>query len=108
MAYIKTNIEGTYNVLEAARAYQTEQVVITSTSETYGSAQYVPIDENHPKVGQSPYSATKIAADQLAYSYFASFDLPVKIVRPLIHMDLDSPLEQLFQILSRKLYLIRR
>ena len=82
MAYIKTNIEGTYNVLEAARACQTEQVVITSTSETYGSAQYVPIDENHPKVGQSPYSATKIAADQLAYSYFASFDLPVKIVRP--------------------------
>ena len=62
MAYIKTNIEGTYNVLEAARAYQTEQVVITSTSETYGSAQYVPIDENHPKVGQSPYSATKIVA----------------------------------------------
>ena len=56
--------------------------MITSTSETYGTAQYVPIDENHPLVGQSPYAASKIAADQLALSYFRSFDLPVKIVRP--------------------------
>ena len=54
----------------------------TSTSETYGTAQYVPIDEKHPLVGQSPYAASKIAADQIAYSYFASFDLPVKIIRP--------------------------
>jgi len=82
LAYIETNINGTYNVLQAARAYQLKNVIITSTSETYGTAQYVPIDEVHPKVGQSPYSATKIAADQLAISYFRSFDLPVKVVRP--------------------------
>jgi len=82
LAYIRTNVEGTYNVLEAAKNIDLEQVLITSTSETYGTAQYVPIDENHPMVGQSPYSATKIAADQLAISYYRSFDLPVKIVRP--------------------------
>jgi NAD dependent epimerase/dehydratase len=81
-AYIKTNIEGTYNVLESARKNNLSNVIITSTSETYGSAQYVPICENHPLVGQSPYSASKIAADQLAISYNKSFDLPVKIVRP--------------------------
>ncbi len=82
LAYIRTNMEGTYNVLEAAKNLNIEQVLITSTSETYGTAQYVPIDENHPLVGQSPYSASKIAADQLAISYYKSFELPVKIVRP--------------------------
>ena len=82
LAYIRTNLEGTYNVLESAKNKNLDQVVITSTSETYGTAQYVPIDEEHPLVGQSPYSASKIAADQLAISYFRSFDLPVKIVRP--------------------------
>ena len=82
LAYIRTNIEGTYNVLESAKNLDLDEVLITSTSETYGTAQYTPIDENHPLVGQSPYSATKIAADQLAISYFKSFDLPVKIVRP--------------------------
>ena len=82
LAYIRTNIEGTYNVLESAKILELEQVLITSTSETYGTAQYVPIDENHPLAGQSPYSASKIAADQLAFSYDKSFDLPVKIVRP--------------------------
>ncbi|HVA99325.1 MAG TPA: NAD-dependent 4,6-dehydratase LegB [Bacteroidia bacterium] len=82
LAYIKTNVEGTYNVLESARKQQLENVIITSTSETYGTAQYVPIDEKHPLVGQSPYSASKIGADQLAISYFRSFNLPVKIVRP--------------------------
>ena len=82
LAYIRTNIEGTYNVLEAAKNLELEQILITSTSETYGTAQYVPIDEKHPIVGQSPYSASKIAADQLAISYFKSFELPVKIVRP--------------------------
>jgi NAD dependent epimerase/dehydratase len=82
MAYIKTNIEGTYNVLEASRNLGLEQVLVTSTSETYGTAQYVPIDEKHPLVGQSPYSASKIGADQMAISYYRSFDLPVKIVRP--------------------------
>ena len=82
LAYIRTNIEGTYNVLEAAKNLDLEQVLVTSTSETYGTAQYTPIDEKHPLVGQSPYSASKIAADQLAISYYRSFDLPVKIVRP--------------------------
>jgi nucleoside-diphosphate-sugar epimerase len=69
-------------VLEAAKNLELEQILITSTSETYGTAKYVPIDEKHPLVGQSPYSASKIAADQLAISYYKSFDLPVKIVRP--------------------------
>ena len=81
-AYIETNITGTYNVLESARKYNFEQVLVTSTSETYGTAQYVPIDEKHPAVGQSPYSATKISADQLSISYNLSFGLPVKTVRP--------------------------
>ena len=81
-AYIDTNIVGTYNVLQAARELKHKNVLVTSTSETYGTAQYVPIDELHPMVGQSPYSASKIAADQLALSYYRSFDLPVKIVRP--------------------------
>ena len=82
LAYIRTNVEGTYNVLEAAKNLELEQLLITSTSETYGSAQYAPINENHHLVGQSPYAASKIAADQLAISYFRSFDLPIKIVRP--------------------------
>jgi NAD dependent epimerase/dehydratase len=82
IAYIRTNIEGTYNILEAAKTNGISNVNVTSTSETYGSAQYIPIDERHPVVGQSPYSATKIAADQLAISYFRTFGLPVKIIRP--------------------------
>tara|TARA_S200000501_G_scaffold376862_1_gene433148 strand:+ start:611 stop:1600 length:990 start_codon:yes stop_codon:yes gene_type:complete len=82
LAYIRTNIEGTYNILEAAKNLNLEQVLITSTSETYGTAQYSPINETHPLVGQSPYSATKISADQLAISYYKSFELPLKIVRP--------------------------
>jgi dTDP-glucose 4,6-dehydratase len=81
-AYIKTNVEGTNNILQASKELNVEQVLLTSTSETYGTAQYVPIDEKHPSVGQSPYSATKIAADQLGVSYYKSFGLPVKIVRP--------------------------
>jgi NAD dependent epimerase/dehydratase len=82
LAYIKTNIEGTYNILQAAKKYNLDEIVITSTSETYGTARYVPIDEEHPLTGQSPYSASKIAADQLAVSYYRSFQLPVKIARP--------------------------
>lgn len=82
LAYIRTNIEGTYNVLQSALNYGIPNVLVTSTSETYGTAQYVPIDEKHPLVAQSPYSATKIAADQLAISFYRSFQLPVKIVRP--------------------------
>lgn len=80
-AYVDTNIKGTLNVLQAARDKQT-RVLITSTSEVYGTAQYVPIDEKHPFQGQSPYSATKIGADRLAESFFRCFDLPVTIVRP--------------------------
>lgn len=82
LAYIKTNIEGTYNVLESARRRGTPNVLVTSTSETYGTAQTVPMDENHPMVGQSPYSASKIGSDNLSVSYSRSFGLPVKIVRP--------------------------
>ena len=82
LGYIKTNIEGTNNVLQAAKENKLGNILITSTSETYGTAQYIPIDEKHPLVGQSPYSASKIGADQLALSYFYSFDLPIKIVRP--------------------------
>lgn len=81
-AYIETNITGTYNILQAAKESGVKQILVTSTSETYGTAQYVPIDEKHPLVGQSPYSATKISADQLAISFYRSFNLPVKIVRP--------------------------
>ncbi len=81
-AYLKTNIEGTLNILEASRENKLKNILITSTSETYGTAQFVPITEEHPLVGQSPYSATKIGADHLAISYFKSFELPVKIVRP--------------------------
>ena len=82
LAYIRTNIEGTYNILESARQHELRNIMITSTSETYGTAQYVPIDEKHPMVGQSPYSASKISADQIAVSYHRSFEMPVKIVRP--------------------------
>ncbi len=82
LAYIRTNVEGTYNVLQSARTLGVKDVIVTSTSETYGTAQRVPIDEDHPLVGQSPYSASKIAADQLAISFHRSFGLPVKIVRP--------------------------
>lgn len=82
LAYIKTNIEGTYNILEAAKKLKTKKIFITSTSEVYGSAKYLPIDENHPLQPQSPYSASKIAADNLALSYYNSFNLPVNILRP--------------------------
>lgn len=81
-SYVDTNIKGTLNVLQAARDLELERVLITSTSEVYGTAQYVPIDEKHPYQGQSPYSATKIGADRLAESFYRSFNLPVTIVRP--------------------------
>lgn len=81
-SYVDTNIKGTLNVLQSARKLDLEKVLITSTSEVYGTAQYVPIDEKHPFQGQSPYSATKIGADRLAESFYRSFDLPVTIVRP--------------------------
>lgn len=81
-SYVHTNIDGALNVLEAARRHGTERLVCTSTSEVYGSAVYVPIDENHPLQGQSPYSATKIGADKIAESYHLSFGLPLSIARP--------------------------
>ena len=80
--YVDTNIKGTLNILQAARDLEIEKVLVTSTSEVYGTAQYVPIDEKHPKQGQSPYSATKISADFLAESFYRSFNLPVTTVRP--------------------------
>lgn len=81
-AYVDTNVKGTLNILQAARELGIKKVVHTSTSEVYGTARFVPITEEHPLQGQSPYSATKIAADQLAYSFYSSFNLPVAIIRP--------------------------
>ncbi|WP_097025887.1 NAD-dependent 4,6-dehydratase LegB [Clostridium peptidivorans] len=81
-AYVDTNIKGTLNVLQAARDLETKRILVTSTSEVYGTAKYVPIDENHPYQGQSPYSATKIGADRLAESFYRSFNMPITIVRP--------------------------
>lgn len=81
-SYVDTNIKGTLNVLQAARDHKSERVVVTSTSEVYGTAQYVPIDEKHPRQGQSPYSASKIGADAIADSFHRSFGVPVTIVRP--------------------------
>ena len=81
-SYVDTNIKGTLNVLQAARDFGTKRVLVTSTSEVYGTAQYVPINEEHPFQGQSPYSATKIGADRLAESFYRSFEMPITIVRP--------------------------
>lgn len=81
-SYIENNVVGTMNLMEAARRAGVSRVVHTSTSEVYGTAQYVPIDEKHPLVGQSPYSASKIGADQVAHSYWSSFGVPVTTVRP--------------------------
>ena len=81
-SYVDTNIKGTLNILQAAKDFEIKKVLVTSTSEVYGTAQYVPIDEKHPYQGQSPYSATKIGADRIAESFYKSFNLPVTIVRP--------------------------
>lgn len=81
-AYVATNVSGTLNILEASRKHDVGRILHTSTSETYGTAQYVPIDEKHPLVGQSPYSASKIAADKMAESFWLSFETPVTTVRP--------------------------
>ena len=81
-SYVATTVSGTLNILEACRAARVRRVVVTSTSEVYGTARYTPIDEKHPLQGQSPYAASKIAADKLAESYFCSFDLPVVTLRP--------------------------
>ena len=81
-SYVDTNIKGTLNILQAARNLEIERILVTSTSEVYGTAKYAPIDENHPFQGQSPYSATKIGADRLAESFYRSFNMPISIVRP--------------------------
>lgn len=81
-SYVRTNVEGTLNVMEAARRENVEKIIHTSTSETYGTARYTPINEDHSLQGQSPYSATKIGADKIVESYHKSFDLPVVTVRP--------------------------
>jgi NAD dependent epimerase/dehydratase len=81
-SYVDTNVRGTLNVLQAARDHQLEKVVVTSTSEVYGTAKYVPIDEGHPRQAQSPYAASKIAADAMAEAFYRCFDLPVTVVRP--------------------------
>tara|TARA_B100001996_G_scaffold60872_1_gene43581 strand:+ start:1926 stop:2921 length:996 start_codon:yes stop_codon:yes gene_type:complete len=80
--YIDTNVKGTLNILQAAKEFNVDRVIHTSTSEVYGTAKFVPITEDHPLQGQSPYSASKIAADQLAFSFFSSFQVPVVIIRP--------------------------
>lgn len=81
-SYVDTNVKGTLNILQAARDYDVKRILVTSTSEVYGTALYVPIDEKHPKQSQSPYSATKIGADAMADAFYRSFNLPVTIVRP--------------------------
>lgn len=81
-SYVDTNIKGTLNILQAAKRLGIERILVTSTSEVYGTAQYTPIDEKHPFQGQSPYSATKIGADRLAESFYRSFEMPIVIVRP--------------------------
>jgi NAD dependent epimerase/dehydratase len=81
-SYVDTNVKGTLNIVQAARILKVKRVLVTSTSEVYGTAKYVPIDENHPRQPQSPYSASKIGADSIAESFYRSFDLPLTIVRP--------------------------
>lgn len=81
-SYVDTNIKGTLNILQSAKNEGSQKIIITSTSEVYGTAQYIPIDEKHPFQGQSPYSASKIGADRITESFYRSFNLPVTIVRP--------------------------
>ena len=108
LSYVDTNIKGTLNILKAAKDLSIDKVIHTSTSEIYGSAQFVPITEDHPMVGQSPYSASKIAADQLAISFWKSFDLPITILRPSILMVLGKVLEPSYQQLLVKYILGKR
>ena len=95
-SYLDTNINGTLNILNASKSNKIKRLLLTSTSEVYGSALYTPIDEAHPLQAQSPYSATKIASDNLSSSFFKSFNLPLVIARPLIHMAQDNLKELLF------------
>ena len=91
---IETNVIGTLNVIEASRNHGIENIIHTSTSEVYGTAQYTPIDEHHPLQGQSPYSASKIGADKVAESYYSSFGIPIKVLRPLMQPDQHKLLKQ--------------
>ena len=93
-SYVDTNIKGTLNVLQAARDLGTEKIMVTSTSEVYGTAQYVPIDEKHPFQGQSPYSATKIGADRLAESFYRSLIFRLQLSGRLIRLDQDNRQER--------------
>ena len=81
-SYIDTNVKGTLNIIQAAKDLKLQRILITSTSEVYGTADYIPIDEKHPRKPQSPYSASKIGADSIAESFYRSFELPLTIVRP--------------------------
>ena len=94
--YVDTNIKGTLNVLQAVRDLKTKRILITSTSDVYGTAKYVPIDENHSYQGQSQYSATKIGADRLAESFYKNFNMPITIVRPFNTYGQDNHQGQLF------------
>ena len=105
-AYVQTNIIGTLNVLQAAKNNGISRVINTSTSETYGSAQFTPITEQHPKVGQSPYSATKISADAIAESFRLSFDMDIRTVRPFNTFGpRQSQRAVIPQIVAQKIYL---
>lgn len=101
--YVDTNVKGTLNVLQAARELNLQKVVHTSTSEVYGTAIFVPITEDHPLQGQSPYSASKIGADQMAFSFYSSFETPVAIIRPFNTYGPGNLLVQLFLPSSLKL-----
>jgi len=109
-SYIDTNIIGTHNILRASKKLNFDNVIITSTSEVYGTAKQIPINETHPLLGQSPYSASKIAADQLALSYYMSYNLPIKIARPFNtygpRQSLRAIIPQIIiQLLNKKKYL---
>jgi len=108
-SYVDTNIKGTLNILQAGIDFNVEKMLVTSTSEVYGTAQYVPIDEKHPYQGQSPYSATKIGADSIAESFYRSFNAPVSIVRPFNTFGpRHNQLERLFQRLFHSFWQVIR
>jgi NAD dependent epimerase/dehydratase len=111
LAYIRTNIEGTYNILEASKSNNISRIIVTSTSETYGTAQTKKINEKHRLNAQSPYAASKIAADQLSLSYYRSFNLPVNIIRPFNTFGPRQSLRAIipsiiYQIIKKKQFLV--
>ena len=100
--YVDTNIKGTLNILQAARKLETKRILVTSTSEVYGTAQYIPIDEKHPFQGQSPYSATKIGADRLAESFYRVYQLKILLVVLFQFMNLIRQSEKKSILLLKK------